>query len=60
MSTNNTSLGELISLFYSQYLEMYGDRDVASVAAAASINDLLVREREAQTRGDPVAERDAA
>lgn len=60
MSTKHTSLGELINLFYGEYLEMYGDRDIASVAAAASVNDLLVREREAQTRGDPVAERDAA
>lgn len=37
-----TSLGDLITLFYEEYLELYGDEDLASVAAASSINELLV------------------
>ncbi|MEL6343828.1 MAG: hypothetical protein AAFV53_11895 [Myxococcota bacterium] len=36
-----TTLGELIAFFYDQFLEMYGDPDLASVAAAAVINDML-------------------
>jgi hypothetical protein len=36
-----TTLGELISTLYTSFLELYGDEDLASVAAAAVINDLL-------------------
>lgn len=39
--TMQTNIGELISLFYDEYLALYGDPDVASVAAAATINDML-------------------
>lgn len=39
--TNQTNLGDLISLFYKEFMEMYGDSELASVAAAAVINDLL-------------------
>jgi len=39
--TRQTDIGELISLFYAQFLEMYGDEDIASVATAAVINDML-------------------
>lgn len=39
--TTQTNIGELITLFYDEYLALYGDPDVASVAAAATINDLL-------------------
>ena len=35
------SLGELISLFYDEYLALYGDEELASVAAAAAINAIL-------------------
>lgn len=35
------SLGDLISLFYEQYLAMYGDEEVASVATAVTINQML-------------------
>jgi hypothetical protein len=35
------TLGELISFFYEEYLDIYGDENIASVAAAASINHLL-------------------
>lgn len=36
-----TTIGELISTLYTSFLEMYGDEELASVAAAAVINDLL-------------------
>ncbi|MFT6145821.1 MAG: hypothetical protein ACJATT_002332 [Myxococcota bacterium] len=41
LMTTQTNIGELITLFYDEYLALYGDPDVASVAAAATINDLL-------------------
>lgn len=37
----DTHLGDLIAVFYEEYLELYGDPDLASVAAAATVNDLL-------------------
>ena len=36
-----TSLGEMISTFYEEFLAVYHDPDMASVATAAVINDLL-------------------
>ena len=39
--TIDTNLGDLISNFYEHVLRMYGDEDLASVATAAVINDLL-------------------
>ena len=41
MANIETTLGELISVFYEEFMEIYGDEDIASVAAAAVINDLL-------------------
>ena len=41
MANIDTTLGELISDFYEEFMEIYGDEDIASVAAAAVINDLL-------------------
>lgn len=43
MSTHAT-IGELISLFYEEYLAAYGDEELASVATAATINDLLTQD----------------
>lgn len=43
MTDTTTTIGELISLFYEQYLTLYGDEELASVAAAATINDLLTQ-----------------
>ncbi len=37
----NTNIADLITAFYDEFLEAYGDEDLAAVAAAASINDLL-------------------
>jgi len=62
MTNARTTLGELITLFYDEYVGIYGDRDLASLATAASINEILVEEAEAANRGDPpaMAEADAA
>jgi hypothetical protein len=35
------SLSELVSVFYEEYLALYGDEVLAAVAAAATINELL-------------------
>lgn len=35
------TLGELISTMYEEFLDLYGDEELAAVAAAAVINDLL-------------------
>jgi hypothetical protein len=36
-----TNIGDLINTLYENFLEMYGDEELASVATAAVINDLL-------------------
>ena len=47
MTDSNTTeetpvnLGDLINLFYQEYLELYGDQELASVAVAATINEML-------------------
>ncbi len=38
---HDSSIGELIETFYAQFMELYGDEELASVATAAVINDLL-------------------
>jgi hypothetical protein len=43
------TLGELISLFYEEYLALYGDEELASVAAAATINELLREQDEEES-----------
>jgi len=40
------TLGEVISSLYEAYLESYQDEDLASVATAATINDLLAEAAE--------------
>lgn len=49
--TNQTtvSLAELIALFYDEYYAIYGDEELASVAAAATINDILAERASART-----------
>ena len=37
----DTTLGDLIAVFYEEYLTAYGDEDLAAVATAASINEML-------------------
>ncbi len=41
---NPIPLGELITLFYEEFLSMYGDEELASVATANAVNDLLMEE----------------
>ena len=48
LMTTQTTLGELISTLYDRFMEMYGDEELASVATAAVINDLLSAPEEAQ------------
>lgn len=36
-----TTLGDLISTLYEEFLLLYGDEEIASVATASVINDLL-------------------
>lgn len=36
-----TTIGDLISVLYEEFLAVYGDEDLASVAAAATINDMI-------------------
>jgi hypothetical protein len=50
----HTSLGDLISVLYEEFLAVYGDPDIASVATAATINDMLA-ESAAQSRAGPAA-----
>ncbi len=38
-----SNLGEFISETYRGFLELYGDEELASVATAALINDLLTK-----------------
>jgi len=38
---SHTTLGDLISLFYDEFVKLYGDEELASVAAASVINELI-------------------
>jgi hypothetical protein len=50
VSRPELNLGEMIQLFYAQYLALYHDEELASVAAAHTINQIL-QEREDAPRG---------
>lgn len=39
--TETTTLGDLVALFYEEFLALYGDEELASVATAATINEIL-------------------
>jgi hypothetical protein len=39
------NLGDLITTIYAEFLAQYGDEEIASVATAAVINDLLTHGR---------------
>ncbi len=39
-----TNIGDLVSLFYEEYLSLYGDEELATVAAAATVNDILAEQ----------------
>ena len=40
--THTTTLGDLITTLYDEFLAAYGDEELASVAVAATINDLML------------------
>lgn len=40
-----TSLAEIISALYEEFMTLYGDEELASVATAAVVNDLLSRQK---------------
>ena len=55
MNTHTYSLGDLITLFYEEYLALYGDEELASVAAAATINDILAGEARQRDQDEKAA-----
>lgn len=38
---DTVSLGDLVSVFYEEFLALYGDEELAAVAASTTINELL-------------------
>lgn len=48
-----TNLGELITTIYEEFLALYGDEELASVATAAVIHDLLNSGRGRDNPNDP-------
>jgi hypothetical protein len=40
--SHDLNIGDLINLFYQEYLALYGDEELASVATAATINDIII------------------
>ncbi|MBI4438120.1 hypothetical protein HY631_04180 [Candidatus Uhrbacteria bacterium] len=50
MFDQDTTLGELVQHFYEEFLVLYGDEELASVATAAVINDLLAEGEENQRK----------
>ena len=53
--TRTTTLGDLITTLYDEFLAAYGDEELASVAVAATINDMLL-DASFKTRSDPAVE----
>ncbi len=45
-----SNIGELITLFYQQFMDIYGDPDLASVAAATLINEVLAGAEQEEVR----------
>ena len=60
MPATRPNLGELIPMFYNAYLALYGDEDVAAVAAVVSINEVLAADeaRRAATLPTPPTQGD--
>ncbi len=47
MNRIETTIGDLVELFYEEYLALYGDPELARVATSATINDLVLDDYEA-------------
>jgi hypothetical protein len=58
MTRMNTTIGDLVQLFYAEYMAIYGDEELASIATAATINDLLIER--AERSAEQEREEDAA
>lgn len=43
MAQQTVSLGDIVHLFFEEYMALYDDGELAAVAAAATVNDLLSR-----------------
>jgi hypothetical protein len=58
----STNLGEVIAVLYEQFLAVYGDEELASVAVAATVNEMLADNAVAsgKKRGRSVADQPAA
>ena len=39
--TRSANVGDLVSLFFEDYFALYGDEELAALAAAATVNDIL-------------------
>lgn len=51
----NVSLGDLVAVFYEEFLALYGDEEMAAVAAAGAINELMaVGAEEISSEDQPV------
>ena len=48
--TTTVSLADLNTTIYDEYLALYGDKELASVAAAATINDILAERAQSQSQ----------
>ena len=53
--SETVTLGDLISLIYEEFLALYGDEDLASVAAAATINEILANRARNEHCGEAAA-----
>lgn len=42
----HTTLGDLITTIYEEFLILYGDEDQASVATAAAVNEILSQQED--------------
>jgi hypothetical protein len=51
MTRTLTTFGDLISVFYEEFLAVYGDEELASLAAASVINDLISGEASSDALG---------
>jgi hypothetical protein len=51
----DTTLGDLIATMYEEFLALYGDRELASLATATLINDMLSDEPTAAGQEDVAA-----
>lgn len=51
--TVQTTIGQLIEALFEEYTLAYGDSDLAAVAVAATVNDMLINEASGN-RGSPI------